>query len=301
MAKTKKAKEPEPEPEPEAPPEPEEVLAPAEYRPPMPSVEIIHPAVLGYKKGLTGKMLWDPTLISPVCLGSIWEPAPPWVCTDSRVQHPASFMHHEDLTPGQAMDPAQMDVSMISPIFAGVALAKNPSPKARLAQRAQQPLVSASDQGKYLDENVWPTLELALEKLQGALKYHIPRDVLDAYEGGRQGHETQRVSFPGHAEEFDPLSWLSRYLRWYNPNVPSRWTRETAAIQIQRVFRGFLGRKEARMIRMARHVQRLAEERLALENKSATTIQAAYRGHSVRLFLRLGRTEDLILGKALAT
>lgn len=218
----------------------------------------------------------------------IWEPAPPWVCTDSRVQHPASFMHHEDLTPGQAMDPAQMDVSMISPIFAGVALAKNPSPKARLAQRAQQPLVSASDQGKYLDENVWPTLELALEKLQGALKYHIPRDVLDAYEGGRQGHETQRVSFPGHAEEFDPLSWLSRYLRWYNPNVPSKWTRETAAIQIQRVFRGFLGRKEARMIRMARHVQRLAEERLALENKSATAIQAAYRGHSVRLFLRLG-------------
>jgi len=301
MAKKKPTKEPEPEPEPEAAPEPEEVLAPAEYRPPMPSVEIMHPAVLGYKKGETGKMLWDPTLISPVCLGSIWEPAQPWVCLDSRVQHPASFMHHEDLTPGQAMDPTQIDMAMISPIFAGVALAKNKQTKARLSQRPQQPLVSASDQGKYLDDNVWPTLELALEKLQGALKYHIPVDVLDAYNGGRGGHDVQRVTHPGHAEEFDPLVWLSRYLGWYNPNTPSKYTRETAAIFIQRVFRGFLGRKEARAIRKARHVKRLAEERLALENKSATIIQAAYRGHSVRLFLRLGRTEDLVLGKALAT
>jgi len=210
-------------------------------------------------------------------------------------------MHHEDLTPGQAMDPATIDLAMISPIFAGVALAKNAAPKSRLAQRPQQPLASASEQGKYLDENVWPTLELALEKLQGAIKYHIPGEVLDMYDGGRAGHAVQRVTYPGHAEQFDPLAWLSRYLMWYNPNIPSKWTPMSAAVMIQRHFRGYLGRREAREIRMARHVKKLAEERLALENKSATIIQAAYRGHSVRLFLRLGRTEDLVLGKALAT
>lgn len=80
-----------------------------------------------YKKGETGKLLWDPTLISPVCLGSIWERDSPWVCLDSRVQHPASFMHHEDLTPGQAMDPATIDLAMISPIFAGTYVAVQPA------------------------------------------------------------------------------------------------------------------------------------------------------------------------------
>ena len=37
---------------------------------------------------------------------------------------------------------------------------------------------SSSAEGKYLDENVWPTLELGLEKLLNAVKYHVRDAVL---------------------------------------------------------------------------------------------------------------------------
>jgi hypothetical protein len=163
-------------------------------------------------------VVWDAALVSPVCLGAIWERALPWVCLDSRVVHPASFVHHADLTPGKALaSQGLMDPAMVSPIFCGVAMNKNTPIPPKPTQRPQLPLISASNEGKYLDEHVWPTLELALEKLQNAMQYHIPKEVLDTYEGGHRGHAVQRVSYPGHAEEFDPLMWLSRYLTWFAP------------------------------------------------------------------------------------
>jgi hypothetical protein len=104
--------------------QPEEVLPPAEYPAAPPSVLDVHPAVMGYERGDTGDLIWDPSQTSAVCVGEVWERSRPWVCLDSRVLHPSSFTYHEDLSPAKKVDVATLDFAMTSPMFAGVGLTK---------------------------------------------------------------------------------------------------------------------------------------------------------------------------------
>ena len=82
------------------------------------------------------------------------------------------------------------------------------------------------------------------------------------------------------------------YLEWFNPNVPAKYTPVEAALKLQSFFRGYLSRKRVNKMRAVIAGAWAAEERRKLENKSATKIQALYRGHSVRLTLSLGMVVD---------
>jgi len=290
MAKKTKAsdKDKKDEEEVEVKKKPEKKLPPVEYKQTKVSVEHTHPACLGHVPGQNGQLLWNPAKVSAVCLGSIWERKVPALWKDSRSAHPSTFGYHEDPAPGNAIDPAAYNPAMVSPIFAGAAMTENKPARTPAELRGLLPAQSSSAEGKYLDEQVWPTLELGLEKLLNAIKYHVPKDVVGSYPGGWNGADVQRVTKPRHAVDFDPLEWLATYLAWYNPNVPSKWTPETAATKVQSAYRGYRGRVRVNRLKEVIRLARAAADLAQLQNESATKIQALYRGHSVRLNLALG-------------
>lgn len=165
---------------------------------------------------------------------------------------------------------------------------KDPEPP-----RLNSPIVPTSTEAKYLEEKVWPTLEPAMERLLNALKYHMDPKDIDIFEGGWNDDSIHRVSRPELAQNFDPIAWLAQYLEWHNPNVPSRFTEDSAAIMIQCAVRKFKAKQELVRLKAEFAARKAAVDLERLRNKSATIIQACYRGHCVRLTLRLGRFEDL--------
>mmetsp|Transcript_35743 Transcript_35743/g.93466 ORF Transcript_35743/g.93466 Transcript_35743/m.93466 type:complete len:246 (-) Transcript_35743:10-747(-) len=149
------------------------------------------------------------------------------------------------------------------------------------------PIQLASAEGRYLEEQVWPTLAPALEKLLLAVEYNTPKEVKERYPGGLHGPEVRRVTRPEDAE-FEPLQWLATYLDNYNPFQPSKFTPDTGALAIQCAWRQFLARR-IRGRKTAERDARVSAEALAQrQNAAATTIQALWRGYCVRQEIALG-------------
>ncbi|EGD74056.1 hypothetical protein PTSG_05748 [Salpingoeca rosetta] len=146
-------------------------------------------------------------------------------------------------------------------------------------------LQPTSDEGVYLKEKLWPTLELALDKLILAIKYHIPRDI-------RQQYEDPSMAFtkhPEHAVNFNPIDWLGTFLKRHNPYNPPALTHDQAAARIQAAFRGSQVRKMYKVLREEARRKKEEEDLARRREAAALRIQAAYRGHSVRLELATGR------------
>jgi hypothetical protein len=132
-----------------------------------------------------------------------------------------------------------------------------------------------------LDENVWPVLSVALEKLLGALKARIPKSVRET-----RGDASLR---PEDAVDFHPLLWLANYLKHYNPARPNRFSAEEAAVAIQALYRGHCVRRAARVAREQAEAEHIAREQATREARAAARIQALFRGHSVRVAIALGK------------
>lgn len=161
--------------------------------------------------------------------------------------------------------------------------------------RPIMPITSTSAEAVYLEEKVWPTLEPALERLLGAVRYHIDKADIAKLKGGPDDAQLHRVTRPELAKEFDPLAWLATYLDWYNPNVAPQFTEESAAIYIQCAYRKMRAKQELARLRKAYQERTAASDHRKLRNKSATIIQAVYRGHCVRMSFMLGRSADFSL------
>jgi len=138
-----------------------------------------------------------------------------------------------------------------------------------------------------LEENVWPTLRPALEKLLLAVQYNTPKEVKESYPGGPRGAEVLRVTRPEDAT-FEPLEWLALYLENFNPFQPMKFTRDTAAMTIQNAWRQKLARR-ALQLKAEEHAARMTAEALAArQDQAATAIQATWRGYCVRQEIALG-------------
>lgn len=161
--------------------------------------------------------------------------------------------------------------------------------------RPLMPITPTSAEAVYLEEKVWPTLEPALERLLGAVRYHIDHADIAKLEGGTDDMQLHRVSRPELAKGLDPLAWLANYLDWYNPNVTPQFTDNSAAIYIQCAYRKMKAKQELARLQMAHQERTAASDLRTLKNNSATIIQAAYRGHCIRMSLMLGRSADFSL------
>eukprot|EP00051_Salpingoeca_urceolata_P029386 m.489775 g.489775 ORF g.489775 m.489775 type:complete len:239 (+) comp27076_c0_seq1:254-970(+) len=171
-----------------------------------------------------------------------------------------------------------------------------PEPRAptppTLPSRSFLPATSQSHAGLYLEQNVWPVLLPALEKLFVALRKRVPLETRQAY----ADPSMRRIVCPEDAQGFDPVDWLATYLKRYNPNVPAKYNEQDAAIKIQATARGHRDRQLVR----AKRTQLAHERAVRLESErrhaAATAIQAAFRGHCLRVSLALGKS-DLVLGR----
>eukprot|EP00043_Microstomoeca_roanoka_P028945 m.20197 g.20197 ORF g.20197 m.20197 type:complete len:225 (+) comp8829_c0_seq1:228-902(+) len=156
-----------------------------------------------------------------------------------------------------------------------------------VSDRLFSPLLASSEEGKYLKEKLWPTLELALDKLTLAIKYHIPRDVRQQY----QDPGMARIRHPEHAINFRPIEWLATFLKRHNPYNPPALTPDAAAARIQAAFRGSQVRKRYKIQREEARHQKEQELLAQRREAAAIKIQAVYRGHSVRLDLAMGKLQ----------
>ncbi|EDQ86266.1 uncharacterized protein MONBRDRAFT_11052 [Monosiga brevicollis MX1] len=178
---------------------------------------------------------------------------------------------------------------------------------APLESRPTKPFVVASDEGLYLEEHVWPTLNLALEKLLSAIPYNIPKvctrsdsrphpslsnPPLQEIRQQYQDPSMRRIKHPEHAQ-FAPIEWLARFLKEHNPNKPPQLSTEQAAIVLQSYVRRKLARDHVARLRSHAAQQRAEREQAELRDAAARRIQAAYRGHSVRLALKAGKLQDI--------
>eukprot|EP00056_Hartaetosiga_gracilis_P003639 m.65592 g.65592 ORF g.65592 m.65592 type:complete len:235 (-) comp11530_c0_seq1:926-1630(-) len=158
-----------------------------------------------------------------------------------------------------------------------------PRPKPA-SSRPFSTLKANSEEGKYYEENILPTLDLALNKLILAIKYNIPKDIRSQY----QDPSMVRTNHPEHAIGFDPINWLATFLKRYNPNVPPKLSSEEAARIIQSGFRGARARSAYRKMTKAKRDKEEAEEIANRREKAALKIQSVFRGHSVRLAMETG-------------
>eukprot|EP00730_Choanoeca_flexa_P017595 TRINITY_DN8493_c0_g1_i6.p1 TRINITY_DN8493_c0_g1~~TRINITY_DN8493_c0_g1_i6.p1 ORF type:complete len:177 (+),score=25.49 TRINITY_DN8493_c0_g1_i6:333-863(+) len=152
----------------------------------------------------------------------------------------------------------------------------------------RQVLVLTANEGKYLDKEVWPTLQPALVKLLEAIKWNIPKHIRQQY----QDPTMRRTLHPEHAD-FNPVHWLATFLKEHNPNKPSRLSPDQAAVVLQTAVRGRNARRRVADMRTARENKIAQDIEDARRHAAAVKVQAAYRGHSVRLALSMGRLTDL--------
>eukprot|EP01147_Barroeca_monosierra_P010826 gene10826-2904_t len=170
----------------------------------------------------------------------------------------------------------------------GVPVPPPPLPRTKpVSDRLFTSLETISDEGLFLKERLWPTLELALEKLILAIKYNIPQEIRKQYQDPNMAF----TRHPEHAVNFDPIQWLATFLKRHNPYNPPSLSREGAAQLIQAAFRGSRARKEYTIQREEARRRKEEQELANRREAAATKIQAVYRGHSVRLDLASGCLE----------
>lgn len=153
------------------------------------------------------------------------------------------------------------------------------------------PVQSTTLQSKFLEESVWPTLLPALEKLQIAIKYAIPRNVRDKYDDPSM----KRIQHPEDAVGFNPVLWLANYLKRYNPNVPPKFTKDQAVIYLQTRIRAYIARKKVRQLKAQAAAIRAQQDHELARYRAAVTIQAFTRGRAVRQAIKLGRLDLIML------
>lgn len=249
--------------------------------------EHTHPACIGFAPTTTGHVRSDPEKIHPAFAGSAWRRTPYVVSQDPRSYHPSCFGYYESTRGEHQALPLEYDPALCTPVFAHPGLRLVPAMPEQLvvADRVIPPVHVASPGGLYLHEKVWPTLQRGMECMLKALKHKI---------AAAQRKSGRSVGL--ESVDFDPVKWLAQYLRWYNPNVPLKFSRESAACKIQSVFRGHRVRTHAKRLREARRKAEAAAEEARLRHRAATLIQAAYRGHRVRVYLAMGKRLDGITG-----
>eukprot|EP00045_Choanoeca_perplexa_P000274 m.13624 g.13624 ORF g.13624 m.13624 type:complete len:217 (-) comp10191_c0_seq2:128-778(-) len=159
---------------------------------------------------------------------------------------------------------------------------------APIAKRSHKPLSVCSEEGKYLDQAVWPVVQPALVKLLEAIKWNIPKEVRQQY----QDPSMKRTLHPEHAQ-FDPINWLATFLKEHNPNKPPRLSPDEAATVLQTHLRALRARQDVQSRREAKQQASAEAIESRRQNAAAVKVQAMYRGHSVRLALSMGRLTEL--------
>ena len=234
----------------------------------------------------------------PAQLGAVWRREAPFRTTDTRLCHPATVGYHCDLSRAAGEVGGAAAAATMSPCFMGRAMAANPAAEeGGGGRRGFLPVTPDSDATVYLATEVLPTLELGLERLLGAIKYSVPLEVRQTYEGGAYGSRAvERVSHPEHAVGFDPIAWLADYLHKFNPKRPPSFDRASAALKIQREWKRFQAREQLRLMQEEANRNLEAIKLEKRREQSAIKIQAMWRGNCLRQSLQLGRTQDFNLG-----
>lgn len=199
--------------------------------------------------------------------------------------HPAVLGYTTSRTGRVYVDVAKIHPAMVGAIWVPEGGQDEPVQQAPLPLRDLRPFEVISSEGKFLEKEVWPTLEPALHKLFTALQFQLPsRKHMSPFD---------RITDPEEARGFNPIQWLASYLKRNNPNAPGGMSLERAATLIQAAWRAFLARRVVtRMREQAAHARVLGEDE-AKRVRAATKIQAVFRGHSVRIALEVGQLSAL--------